>query len=90
MAQRPSCSSEQVGRTCPQDCDSSSSDEDEYNLVGQGPGKDLCFATMWDDSIVVPRPLIRRSPEMAKAALQKAGHKGFFSSKSSAGLTLLI
>ncbi|KAG2104409.1 general amidase [Suillus discolor] len=50
-------------------------DEDEYNLVDHGSGKNLCFAIMWDDGVVVPHPPIRRSLEIAKAALQNAGHK---------------
>ncbi|OAX42358.1 general amidase [Rhizopogon vinicolor AM-OR11-026] len=50
-------------------------DEDEYNLADHGSGKDLCFAIMWDDGVVVPHPPIRRSLEFAKAALEKAGHK---------------
>ncbi|KAG0695939.1 general amidase [Suillus ampliporus] len=50
-------------------------DEDEYNLADHGSGKDLCFAIMWDDGVVVPHPPIRRSLEITKAALQKAGHK---------------
>ncbi|KAG0708899.1 general amidase [Suillus ampliporus] len=50
-------------------------DEDEYNLADHGSGKDLCFAIMWDDGVVVPHPPIRRSMEITKAALQKAGHK---------------
>ncbi|KAG2111804.1 general amidase [Suillus cothurnatus] len=50
-------------------------DEDEYNLVDHGSGKHLCFAIMWDDGVVVPHPPIRRSLEIAKATLQKAGHK---------------
>ncbi|KAG1755245.1 general amidase [Suillus paluster] len=49
--------------------------EDEYNLTDHGSGKDLCFAIMWDDGVVVPHPPIRRSLKMTKAALQKAGHK---------------
>jgi amidase len=49
--------------------------EDEYNLADHGSGKDLCFAIMWDDGVVVPHPPIRRSLEMTKAALEKAGHK---------------
>ncbi|KAG1881700.1 general amidase [Suillus tomentosus] len=49
--------------------------EDEYELADHGSGKDLCFAIMWDDGVVVPHPPIRRSLEMTKAALQKAGHK---------------
>ncbi|KAG2122712.1 general amidase [Suillus cothurnatus] len=51
--------------------------EDEYNLADHGSGKDLCFAIMWDDGVVVPHPPIRRSLEMTKAALEKAGHKDF-------------
>ncbi|KAG1747892.1 general amidase [Suillus paluster] len=50
-------------------------DEDEYNLADHGSGKDLCFAIIWDDGVVVPHPPIRRSLEITKAALQKAGHK---------------
>ncbi|KAG1736073.1 general amidase [Suillus paluster] len=43
--------------------------------LDHGSGKDLCFAIMWDDGVVVPHPPIRRSLEITKAALQKAGHK---------------
>ncbi|KAG2145199.1 general amidase [Suillus clintonianus] len=50
-------------------------DEDEYNLADHGFGKDLCFAIMWDNGVVVPHPPIRRALEITKAALQKAGHK---------------
>ncbi|KAG2137384.1 general amidase [Suillus bovinus] len=50
-------------------------DEDEYNLVDHGSGKNMCFAIMWDDGVVVPHPPIRRSLEITKAALLKAGHK---------------
>ncbi|KAG1720691.1 general amidase [Suillus paluster] len=50
-------------------------DEDEYNLADHGSGKDLCFAIMWDDGVVVPHPPIRRSLEVTKAALEKAGYK---------------
>jgi amidase len=53
-------------------------DEDEYDLADHGSGKDLCFAIMWDDGVVVPHPPIKRSLDITKAALQKAGHKGFF------------
>ncbi|KAG0694762.1 general amidase [Suillus ampliporus] len=49
--------------------------EDEYNLADHGFGKDLCFAIMWDDGVVVPHPPIRRSLEVTKAALKNAGHK---------------
>ncbi|KAG2044807.1 general amidase [Suillus americanus] len=50
-------------------------DEEEYDLADHGSGKDLCFAIMWNDGVVVPHPPIRRSLEITKAALQKAGHK---------------
>ncbi|KAG2159900.1 general amidase [Suillus bovinus] len=50
-------------------------DEDEYELADHGSGKNLCFAVMWDDGVVIPHPPIRRSLEITKAALQKAGHK---------------
>ncbi|KAG2134391.1 general amidase [Suillus bovinus] len=50
-------------------------DEDEYELADHGSGKYLCFAIMWDDGVVVPHPPIKRSLEITKAALQKAGHK---------------
>jgi hypothetical protein len=53
-------------------------DEDEYNLVDHGFGEALCFGIMWDDGVVFPHPPIRRALEMTKAALEKAGHKGFF------------
>ncbi|KAG1742229.1 general amidase [Suillus lakei] len=33
------------------------------------------FAIMWDDGVVVPHPPIRRSLDITKAALEKAGHK---------------
>ncbi|OAX34389.1 general amidase [Rhizopogon vinicolor AM-OR11-026] len=50
-------------------------DEDEYNLVDHGSGKNLCFGIIWDDGHVVPHPPIRRALEMTKTALEKAGHK---------------
>jgi len=53
-------------------------DEEEYNLADHGSGQDLCFAIMWDDGVVVPHPPIKRSLEITKAALEKAGHKGSF------------
>ncbi|OAX37140.1 general amidase [Rhizopogon vinicolor AM-OR11-026] len=49
--------------------------EDEYNLIDHGSGKDLCFAIMWDNGVVVPHPPIRRSMQVTKAALEKAGYK---------------
>jgi len=52
-------------------------DEDEYNLIDHGSGKNLCFGIMWDDGAIVPHPPIRRALEMTKMALEKAGHKGF-------------
>jgi len=50
--------------------------EDEYNLVDHGSGKNLCFGIMWDDGCVIPQPPTRRALEMTKLALEKAGHKG--------------
>lgn len=50
--------------------------EEEYKLVDHGYGKDLCFAIMWDDGVVVPHPPIQRALEMTKQALIRAGHKG--------------
>jgi len=52
--------------------------EDEYNLVDHGYGKNLCFGIMWDDGVIVPHPPIKRALEMTKMALEKAGHKGVF------------
>ncbi|KAG2068235.1 general amidase [Suillus decipiens] len=52
--------------------------EDEYNLIDHGSGRDLCFAIMWDDGVIIPHPPIRRSLEVTKLALEKVGHKGFF------------
>ncbi|KAG6888252.1 hypothetical protein C0995_009453 [Termitomyces sp. Mi166 len=49
--------------------------EEEYNLVEHGGGKELCFAIMWNDGLVVPHPPIIRGLKMAKNALIKAGHK---------------
>ena len=50
--------------------------EYEYRLADHGDGKQLCFAVLWDDGIVVPHPPILRGLEMAKQALLAAGHKG--------------
>ncbi|KAG6860169.1 hypothetical protein C0995_014841 [Termitomyces sp. Mi166 len=50
-------------------------DEEEYALVTHGMGRELCFAVMWDDGVIVPHPPIVRGMEMARRALVKAGHK---------------
>jgi amidase len=50
--------------------------EQEYRLEDHGEGKQLCIAVMWDDGAVVPHPPIRRGLEIAKKALEAAGHKG--------------
>jgi amidase len=50
--------------------------EDEYNLIDHGGGKEpLCFAILWDDGLVAPHPPIIRGLEMAKKALLEAGHR---------------
>lgn len=51
-------------------------DEEAYQLTEHGNGKDLVFAIMWDDGIIVPHPPITRGLEMTRKALLKAGHKG--------------
>lgn len=51
-------------------------DEDEYNLIEHGSGKQLCFGILWDDGAIVPHPPIIRGLEETKAALLAAGHKG--------------
>jgi len=43
-------------------------DEEEYKLSEHGGGKELCFAVMWDDGIVVPHPPIVRGLELTKKA----------------------
>ncbi|TFK77300.1 general amidase [Pluteus cervinus] len=50
-------------------------DEAEYSLASHGGGRNLCFAIIWDDGIVVPHPPITRGLEMTKRALLAAGHK---------------
>ncbi|KAI6162232.1 general amidase [Pisolithus thermaeus] len=49
--------------------------DEEYKLADHGRGKDLCFAIMWDDGVVIPHPPVKRALEMTKKALIKAGHK---------------
>ncbi|KAJ7887502.1 general amidase [Mycena olivaceomarginata] len=49
--------------------------EEEYNLADHGNGKNLCFAIMWDNAVVVPDPPVRRGLEITKAALLAAGHR---------------
>ena len=48
-----------------------------YQLEGLGGGEEpLCFGFMWDNGEVKPNPPYYRAMEMAKSALEKAGHKG--------------
>lgn len=49
--------------------------DEEYKLADHGRGKDLCFAVMWDDGVVIPHPPVKRALEMTQKALIKAGHK---------------
>lgn len=51
-------------------------DQDEYNLIEHGQGRDLCFAILWDDGHIRPNPPIVRGLEIVKNALLTAGHKG--------------
>lgn len=51
--------------------------ETEYALEGHGGrGTRLCFAIMWDNGVVKPFPPLIRAMNLAKAALEAAGHKG--------------
>lgn len=51
-------------------------DDEEYNLIEHGGGKQLCFGILWDDGATVPHPPVIRGLEETKAALLAAGHKG--------------
>jgi amidase len=49
--------------------------ENEYQLSEHNGGKELCFAVMWDDGVTMPHPPVRRSLELTKTALIRAGYK---------------
>lgn len=49
--------------------------EDEYEIVDHGGGKQLCFGMLWNNGEVVPHPPVTRGLEIAKQALIDAGHK---------------
>ncbi|KAJ7106593.1 general amidase [Mycena epipterygia] len=49
--------------------------ESEYQLERHGGGGQLCFAMMWDNGIIKPHPPLYRAMEIAKRALEAAGHK---------------
>ncbi|KDQ63717.1 hypothetical protein JAAARDRAFT_148343 [Jaapia argillacea MUCL 33604] len=49
--------------------------EEEYNLLEHGHGKELCFGIIWADGVVVPHPPILRALKQTKSALVAAGHK---------------
>lgn len=51
-------------------------DEDSYNLKQHGNGTRLCFGIIWDDGNFKPHPPIIRALNIAKAALENAGHQG--------------
>ena len=52
--------------------------EDEYQLVDHGGGRQMCFGILWDNGEVVPHPPVTRGLEITKRALINAGHKGQF------------
>ncbi|THH34184.1 hypothetical protein EUX98_g66 [Antrodiella citrinella] len=49
-------------------------DSDAYALKEHGDGQGLCFGVIWDDGHLKPHPPINRALQMAKLALEKAGH----------------
>ncbi|KAH8102635.1 general amidase [Cristinia sonorae] len=49
-------------------------DQDAYELKEHGNGQKLCFGILWDDGHLKPHPPINRALQMAKQALEKAGH----------------
>lgn len=51
-------------------------DDEAYALTEHGGGKDLCFAILWSDSVIMPTPPVTRALEITKQALLAAGHKG--------------
>lgn len=53
-------------------------DQQEYDLVDRGGGRELVFAIMWNDGNVMPHPPIIRALEITRDALIAAGHKGMF------------
>jgi len=50
-------------------------DQEAYELRDHGGGREMCFAVMWDNDVVKPHPPVRRALEMAKKAVESAGHK---------------
>lgn len=48
----------------------------EYALGDHGEGGKMCFAIMWDNGLVKPHPPLVRAMEIAKKALEAAGHTG--------------
>lgn len=52
--------------------------EEEYQLVGHGGGKQMCFGILWNNGEVVPHPPVIRGLEITRQALINAGHKGWF------------
>ena len=53
--------------------------EREYALGDHGGrGGRMCFAVMWDNGVVKPHPPLVRAMEIAKRALEAAGHEGVY------------
>ena len=53
--------------------------EREYALGDHGGrGGRMCFAVMWDNGVVKPHPPLVRAMEIAKRALEAAGHEGAY------------
>ncbi|KAF8509845.1 general amidase [Gautieria morchelliformis] len=50
-------------------------DQQEYELVNHGGGRELVFAILWNDENVTPNPPIIRALEVTRKALIAAGHK---------------
>lgn len=51
-------------------------DAEAYALKDHGSGGKLCFGVIWDDGHLKPHPPILRALQIAKRALEKAGHTG--------------
>ena len=50
--------------------------QSDYELKSRGDGKKLCLGIMWDEGTVKPLPPVLRALEIAKKALEAAGHSG--------------
>jgi len=50
-------------------------DQEGYELIEHGGGRELVFGILWDDGNVVPHPPVIRALEIVRNALITAGHK---------------